>query len=116
MEPKKVLLVSSEAEVKIIDCLRRDNFVVIKADDAASALTLAKHVAFDVVVLISTGDAMTRTEAALNLRDIRPSSEIILVARDRAKLSEAETAAREISHTHVLSRQELQSFLARTET
>lgn len=115
VEPKKVLLVSSEPEDKVIDCLRHANCFVMQASDGASALAFAKHIAVDVVVLISTGDAMTRTETALNLRDIRPSSEIVLIARDRGKLTASETAARAISNTRVLSRQELRNYLTPSE-
>jgi DNA-binding response OmpR family regulator len=116
VDAKKVLLVSSEPEDEIVDSLRRANCFVTKANDGASALALAKHVAVDFFVLISTGAAMTRTETALNLRDIRPSSEIILVTRDSVKLSPAEAAAQAISHTRVVSRQDLQRFLAPAES
>jgi hypothetical protein len=115
VEPKKVLLVSSEQEDKVVDCLRRANCFVMKALDGESALAVAKHVGVDAFVLISTGNAMGRTETALNLHDIRPSSEIILVARDRDKLTQGEEAAKEIPNTRVLTLQELPKYLASSE-
>jgi len=115
VEPKKVLLVSSQQEDKVIDSLRRANCFVMKASDGESALAFAKHVAVDAIVLISTGDAMGRTETALNLLDIRPCSEIILLARDRDKPTLGETAARAIPHTRVLTLEELRDHLAPVE-
>lgn len=115
VEAKKVLLVSLEQEDQVIDCLRRANCVVMKANDGESALAFAKHVAVDAFVLISIGGAMGRTETALNLRDICPFSEIIFVARNRDQPTPGEAAAKAIPHTRVLARQELRSYLAPSE-
>jgi len=115
VESKTVLLVSTEPEDRFVDCLRHANCFVIKANNGESALVFAKHVAVDAFVLVSTGNAMGRTETALNLRDIRPLSEIILVAKDRDKPTPGEDAAKAISHTRVLTRQELRNYLALSE-
>ncbi len=112
MKPKKVLLISSAEANKTIDRLKRANSLVMEARDGESALALAKHVPFDVVVLISTGDVMGRTETALNLRDIRPFSEIILVTRDLSKPTQGETAVKKIPNTRVLTLKELEDYLA----
>jgi PleD family two-component response regulator len=112
VKPKKVLLISSAEANKTIDRLKRANSLVMEARDGESALALAKHVPFDVAVLISTGDVMGRTETALNLRDIRPFSEIILVTRDRSKPTQGETAVKKIPNTRVLTLKELEDYLA----
>ena len=75
-------------------------------------MDFAKHVAIDAFVLISTGNAMGRTETALNLRDIRPCSEIILVTRDHSTPTQGEMAAKEIPNTLVLTVQELHDHLS----
>ena len=111
MEPKKILLVNSDQEDIVIDYLSRANCHVIKAKSGEAALALAKHVAVDAFVLISTGDAMGRTETALNLRDIRPLSKIILVARDHSTRTQSEAVAKEIPNTEVLTLQELRDHL-----
>ena len=111
MEQKKILLVSSEQEDVVIDYLRRANCFVMNARSGEAALAFAKHVAVDAFVLVSTGDAMGRTETALNLRDIRPSSEIILVARDHATPTQSEAVAQAIPNTQVLTLQELRDHL-----
>jgi hypothetical protein len=114
VEPKRVLLISSEQDDQVTDCLRRANCIVTRARDGASALAFAKHVAVDAFVLISTGDAMGRTETALNLRDVRPLSEIILVARDPSKPTPGEAAARAIANTRVMTIQELRDYVVRS--
>jgi hypothetical protein len=115
VEAKRVLLVSTEPEDKFVDCLRHANCFVMKANNGGSALVFAKHVVVDAFVLVSTGEAMGRTETALNLRDIRPSSEIILVAKDHDKPTAGEDAAKAIPYTRVLTRQELRNYLAPSE-
>ena len=112
VEQTKVLLVSSDLEEKVTDSLRHANCFVMKARSGEAALAFAKHVAVDAFVLLSTGDAMGRTETALNLRDIRPCSEIILVARDHATPTQGEVAAKAIPNTLVLTLQELRDHLA----
>lgn len=112
VEQKRVLLVGSEPEDQVVDCLRRANCLVMKANNGESALVFAKHAAVDAFVLISTGDAMGRTETALNLRDIRPFSEIILVTRNPGNPTSGESAAQAIPHTRVLTLEELQNYLS----
>ncbi len=84
----------------------------MKARSGEAALDFAKHVAIDAFVLLSTGNAMGRTETALNLRDIRPCSEIILVTRDHATPTQGELVAKAIPNTLVLTVQELHDHLA----
>lgn len=115
METKKVLLVSAQPEEKVVECLRGANCFVIKARDGKAALNFAKHIDVDAFVLVSTGEVMGRTETALNLRDIRPFSEIILLARDRDNPTQGETAAKAIPHTQVLTLEELRNHLSAAE-
>lgn len=112
MKAKRLLLVSLKEDQKLIKRLQHANCVVMSARDGASALTYAKHLALDAVILISTGEAMGRTETALNLRDIRPFSEIIFVTRDPARPTESETAARAIPHTRVMTVDEVADYFA----
>lgn len=112
METKKVLLVSAQPEDNVVECLRGAHCFVIKARDGETALTFAKHIDVDAFVLVSTGEVMGRTETALNLRDIRPFSEIILLAKDRDKPTAGEAAAKAIPHTRVLTLEELRDHLA----
>ena len=112
VEPKRVLLVNSGNAEEAIDCLQRANCIVMEARDGESALAFAKHAPVDAFILLSTGNSMGRTETALNLRDIRPFSEIILVARHRDKLTPGEVAAQAIPNTRVLTLQELGNYLA----
>jgi hypothetical protein len=114
MKPKRVLLVCSGKADEVIKCLRRANCVVTKVNDGETAMNYAKHMAVDAFVLVSTGNSMGRTETALNLRDMRPSSEIVLLARAVDKPTEGEVVAKEIANTHVLTLRELGEHLARS--
>jgi len=110
METKTVLLVSADRADQIIQRLKNVNCVVVK--DGESALAFAKHSTVDAFVLMSTGTAMGRTETALNLRDIRPTGEIIFVAHDADKPTAGEIAARAIAKTRVMTLNELSDYLA----
>jgi hypothetical protein len=84
-------------------------------DHGAAAVKRAKHESLGAAVLISTGSEMNLAETALNLRDIHPSIEIIIVA-DRKPIEEtaAQTDAvlRAISKTKPLTQSELNSYSA----
>jgi hypothetical protein len=112
LEPKRVFLVSAENADQAIDSLRRANCIVLTAADGESALAFAKHVAVDAFVLLSTGNSMGRIETALNLRDIRPLTEIILVAREAGDSTRGEAVAQAIPNTRVLTLQQLGVYLA----
>jgi DNA-binding NarL/FixJ family response regulator len=92
--------------------LRRANCIVLTAADGESALAFAKHVAVDAFVLLSTGNSMGRVETALNLRDIRPFTEIIFVARETGESTRGEAVAQAIPNTRVLTLQQLGDYLA----
>jgi DNA-binding response OmpR family regulator len=114
MKPKRVLLVCSEKADEVIKCLRRANCVVTKVKDGETAIDYAKHKTIDAFVLVSTGNSMGRSETALNLRDMRPSSEIVFVARAADKPTEGEVVAKAISNTYVLTLRELGEHFARS--
>lgn len=114
MEQKRILLVCSEDADEVVKCLRRANCLVTKVKDGETALYYAKHTAVDAFVLVSTGNSMGRTETALNLRDMRPYSEILLVARASGKPTEGEVIAKAIPNTRVLTLNELGDHLARS--
>jgi response regulator RpfG family c-di-GMP phosphodiesterase len=110
VEPKRVLVVGADQADDLMDCLRNAQCMVMNARDGEAALNFAKHEMVDTFVLVSTGHTMGRTETALNLHDIRPSSSIILISRYRDRPTPGEAIAKEIPNTQVLSRQELRNF------
>jgi hypothetical protein len=111
LEPKKVFLISSEKADKAVDSLRRANCVVLTAADGESALVFAKHIMVDAFILLSTGNSMGRIETALNLRDIHPFTEIILVARETGESTRGEAVAKAIPNTRVLTLKQLGDYL-----
>jgi len=80
-------------------------------DHGAAAVERAKHESLGAAVLISTGSEMNLAETALNLRDIHPSIEIIIVA-DRKPIEEIDAVLRAISKTKTLTQSELNSYSA----
>ncbi len=118
MEAKKILLVSTEACDDVEECLERTDCEVIKVHDGIAAVDRARHAMLDAVILVSAGRAMDRAETALNLRDINPSMEIIIIAGHRARSGPpppSEVLGGTIPHTRVLTLHELDEFLVSPE-
>jgi DNA-binding NtrC family response regulator len=114
LELKKVLLVASQGCGHVRDVLVRAGCRVVKADDGVAAVERAKHEALRAVVLISTGSEMDLTETVLNLRDIHPLVEIIIVPDRKAveEAAQADVVLRAIPKTKILSQSEFNSYLA----
>ena len=82
--------------------------------DGAAAVERMKRANIDAAVLVSSGRAMDRTETALNLRDINPSMEIIIIAGRKLpgnKRPEIEVIGPAISNTRVLTARQLEDYL-----
>ncbi|HTN70211.1 MAG TPA: hypothetical protein VMO00_03895, partial [Methylomirabilota bacterium] len=110
---QKVLLVGSRACARVEELLVRSGWRVVKVNGGARAVGRAKHEALRAAVLISTGPEMDLTETALNLRDIQPSLEIIIVADGAVEEADrTDTVAHAIPKTRVLTSRELNDYLA----
>jgi PleD family two-component response regulator len=115
MESKKVLLVSTEACKDVEESLNHTDCEVITVRDGAAAVACAKHVTIDAAILVSAGRVMDRAETALNLRDINPMVEIIIIASHRGRSRNpplSELVAGAIPNTRVLTPQDLDHYLA----
>lgn len=117
-QSKRVLLVCSPLCTRIQDRLVQAGCHVTKVAQGTAALEGVKHDVIDTVILISTGSEMDVTETALNLRDVNPSVEIIIItdpqtAEDTTPETHAITCA--IPKTKVLTAGQLDQYLKSTE-
>jgi DNA-binding response OmpR family regulator len=114
-EPKKILLVGSDACTEVEEQLARADLRVAKTNGGAAAVECAKYNSFSAAVLMSTGREMDLAETALNLRDMQPSLEIIILV-DRTLDAELEAQAdavlRAIPKSRILTIPELNNYLA----
>lgn len=114
-EPKKVLLVCSPGRTRVEEHLLHAGYCVTKVAEGAAAIERAKHELLNAAVLISTGKEMDLAETVLNLRDINPAVEIIIVAgSDNAEEKAAQTAAivQALPETTVVTISEFDRYLA----
>jgi DNA-binding response OmpR family regulator len=115
LESKKILLVCSRDCTRVEEHLLHGGYRVTKVDEGTAAIERAKHESFNAAVLISTGTEMDLAETVLNLRDVNPGVEIIIVAgSDNAEEKAAQTAAlvRALPETNVLTISDLDHYLA----
>ncbi|HSE85464.1 MAG TPA: hypothetical protein VLJ79_04515 [Candidatus Binatia bacterium] len=114
-EPKKILLVCSPECNRVEEHLLHAGYWVTKVGEGAAAIERAKHELPNTAVLISTGKEMDLAETVLNLRDVNPGVEIIIIANlDDAGEKAAQTAAivQALPETAVLTVSELDRYLA----
>jgi hypothetical protein len=113
-DSKKALLVCPTDCTRVQKQLLHAGYRVTKVDEGTTAIERAKHELLDAAVLISTGTEMDLAETVLNLKDIIPNVEIIVIA-DSGSPDEkaAETAAivRAFPGTRVLTISELARHL-----
>jgi DNA-binding NtrC family response regulator len=115
VEVKRVLLVSAAACNDIEECLFRAGCSVSKVDDGSRALSRVRHEPLDSIILISTGTKMDLAETALNLRDMNPALEIIILTDQRGTAEEAaqtDAVAHAIPQTRILTITELNDYFA----
>jgi hypothetical protein len=88
---------------------------VIRARDGPSAVQNARREFFDAAVVVSTGEEMDVAETVFNLRDIKNSMEIVIVA-DCSDASGAVIGniVKTVPNTIVVNRQALQHLILRT--
>src|ERR1043166_6179773 len=111
--PKKVMLVCSETPNQAERYLHDAGHEITKVSDGSAALDCARRNHFDLVVLVSTGRTMDLTETALNLQDLSPFSQIVIIAGssdpEQAPLTK-QNIATIIPQARVLEPKELESF------
>lgn len=105
----KIMLVCSEPGDMVDRYLRAVGSEVVKVSDGESAIRQAHRAVFDLVVVVSTGSVMDVAETVLNLSDIRPSTEIIMVRE--ACGSAAETISHAFPNTKALTLNGLAEYL-----
>ena len=116
-ETRRILLVGSDADKDVQEQFIRADWHVVKTNAGAAAVAHAKHNSFSAAVLMSTGQEMDLAETALNLRDIQPSLEIIILVDrtpDKELEAQADAVLRAIPHSRILAKPELDTFLAST--
>jgi hypothetical protein len=114
-EPKKILLVGSDACTDVEEQFVRADCHVVKTNGGAAAVACAKHNSFRAAVLMSTGREMDLAETALNLRDIQPALEIIILVDrtpEKEMAAQADAVLRAIPKSRMLTKPELNSYLA----
>jgi hypothetical protein len=86
----------------------------MKVNDGGAAVSRARHEHLDATILISTGKDMDLAETALNLRDINPAVEIIILVNKESTREEAaqtDAVAHAIPKTRILTTHELNGYL-----
>ena len=100
---------------RVEEHLVQAGYAVTKVGEGAVAIERAKHELLNAAVLISTGKEMDLAETALNLRDVNPGVEIIIITDSQhAEERDAQAAAivRALPGTTLLRSNELERYLA----
>lgn len=88
---------------------------MMKVKNGTTAVARARRGNLDATILVSTGNEMDLTETVLNLRDVNPALEIIILADrtgPRGEVAETNTIAHAIPMTRILTSRELNHYLA----
>jgi DNA-binding NarL/FixJ family response regulator len=115
VDSRKVLLVCSPQCGQVEDQLLRAGYYVTKVDEGTAAIERAKHQPLNAAVLISTGKEMDLAETVLNLRDVNPDVEIIIVAgahHSEERAGQTAAIVRALPDTTVVTPGELDRHLA----
>jgi PleD family two-component response regulator len=107
--PLKILLVRSKPFDEVERYLRATGGEVVMLADGESAILEAQRVRFDMAVLVSTGKGMDLAETVFNLRDVRPSMPIVIIADEYGR--EADVIAHTSSNTRALRANGLAAYL-----
>jgi hypothetical protein len=109
----KALLVCAGSCPEVEGWISRAAATVIRVRTGGSAVDKARTEFFDAAVLVSTGKEMDLAETVFNLRDIKDSMEIIIVADGSdASGSVIGNIVKTVPNTIVANRQALQYLLA----
>lgn len=103
------MLVRSMPFDEVKQCLEASGGEVVTLDDGESAILAAQRARFDMAVLVSTGKEMDLAETVFNLRDVRPSMPIVIIADGYGR--EADVIARTCSNTRALRADGLAEYL-----
>lgn len=114
MEPRRVLLVCNQICKEVENYLHHAGCQVTRVSRGTAAVDRARHETLDAAVLISTGPEMDLAETALNLRDIKPSIAIVIIADRQSAVEEADQTgaiAHAVPRIRVLTVDELGHYL-----
>jgi DNA-binding NtrC family response regulator len=109
--PKKMMVVCSDFHDDLESHLVWEGWIVIWVYDAKTAIAKVRRERFNLTVLISTGKEMDVTETLLNLRDIRRSMPIVVVAEAGGNEDLAGQEFVPLSNTKVLPLSAIDSFV-----
>jgi hypothetical protein len=114
MPAAKIMLLCSKSSSETERHLRAAGCDISRVADGKLALRCAKRELFRAAVLVSTEGSMDLAETALNLRDVDPSLEIIIVAEPESadqRVVPAHKIANAIKKAKVLTSPEIGTYL-----
>jgi DNA-binding response OmpR family regulator len=108
------LLVSATTSNAVQDCLHATGSTITVAHSGEDAVRLAEHGWFDLAIIVSTGEYMDIVETYLNIRELRPSMDIVLLSEkvdDEGNDRMVENITSAFSNTYAFGFDGLSSFL-----
>lgn len=108
----KALLVCAKGCPEVEEWISKAAGAVTRVCEGTNAVSKARREFFDLTVLVSTGDEMDLAETVFNLRDLKDSMEIIIVA-DCSDASETTigTIAKTVPNIIIVNRPALRYLL-----